>query len=351
MHPDPNRGVRWLVRCACPIVVALGVLVLVLGGCGTTSREVVVYTSIDQVYSEPILDAFQKRTGIAVKAVYDVEAAKTVGLANRLVSEKSRPVADVWWNGEILETLRLKDEGVLAPLHTPSSAGIAPQFVDPEGYWVGATGRARVLIINTDLVSPGEYPGSIHDMLDPVWPADKVGIAYPMFGTASTQGAALYAVLGEQKARAFYQGLADRGVRVVDGNSVVRDMVASGQLLWGLTDTDDACQAIKDGKPVTVVFPDQGDGELGTLIVPGSVGLIEGAPHPEEAQALIDYLASEEVEREMIAAGWSHLPVRPLAVKEDCFDVSGVRGMDVQYARLFDWLERSRSGLAEIFVR
>ena len=57
MHPDPNRGVRWLVGCACPIVVALGVLVLVLGGCGSTSREVVVYTSIDQVYSEPILDA------------------------------------------------------------------------------------------------------------------------------------------------------------------------------------------------------------------------------------------------------------------------------------------------------
>jgi iron(III) transport system substrate-binding protein len=332
-------------------LLVLSALVLLASGCGQESPTVVVYTSIDQVYSEPILDAFQEKTGITVKAVYDVEAAKTVGLANRLVSEKSHPVADVWWNGEILETLRLKEEGVLAPFTTANTKDIPSQFVDAEGYWVGATGRARTLIVNTDLLSPGEYPSSIYDLLDPAWPADKVGIAYPMFGTASTQAAALYAVLGEDKARQYYQGIADRGVRVVDGNSVVKDMVASGQLQWGLTDTDDAAQAINDGRPVTVVFPDQGEGQLGTLIIPSSVGLIKGAPHPEEAQALIDYLTSAEVERTMIASGWSHLPVRPLAVKQDVIDVTGVRGMDVQYDSLFEWLEPSRSELAAIIVR
>ena len=141
------------------------------------------------------------------------------------------------------------------------------------------------------------------------------------------------------------------GVRVVDGNSVAKDMVAAGQLAFALTDTDDACLAIKAGKPVAAVFPDQGEGGMGTLVIPNTIALVRGARHPEEAQTLIDYLLSEEVEREVVKSGWSHLPVRPLAVEPECFDVGGVASMNVQYEALFDWLEPSRSELAEIFIR
>lgn len=317
----------------------------------STTKTVVIYTSVDQMYSEPILKDFEEQTGIRVQAVYDVEATKTVGLANRLISEKERPLADVFWNGEILETLRLKDEGVLAPFESPSTEGISPQFVDPEGYWVGIAGRARVILVNTDLLSPEEYPESIYDLLDPRWPAEQVGIAYPMFGTTSTHAAALYAYLGEDKARAFFEGLAERGVKVVDGNSVAKDMVAAGQLAFAFTDTDDACLAIEAGKPVVAVFPDQGDGGMGTLVIPNTITLVQGAPHPQEAQTLIDYLLSEEVEQKVVKSGWSHLPVRPIAVEQECFDVSGIVSMNVQYGALFEWLEPSRSELAEIFIR
>jgi len=58
---------------------------------------VVVYTSVDQVYSEPVIRAFEKRTGILVLPVYDVEASKTTGLVNRLIAERGRPQADVFW--------------------------------------------------------------------------------------------------------------------------------------------------------------------------------------------------------------------------------------------------------------
>lgn len=359
MEGPRTTGPRARGRRVLPVLQVVLLAVMVVGGAiflaacggGSDDRTVVVYTSVDQMYSEPILKEFEERTGIKVQAVYDVEATKTVGLANRLISEKDRPLADVFWNGETLETLRLKDEGVLAPFESPSAAAISPQFVDPEGYWVGIAGRARVIIVNTDLLSPDEYPVSIYDLLDPRWPADQVGIAYPMFGTTSTHAAALYAYLGEKQAREFFQGLSDRGVRVVDGNSVTKDMVAAGQLAFALTDTDDACLAIKDGSPVTVVFPDQLEGGMGTLVIPNTVAFINGAPHPEEAQALIDYLLSEEVERAVMASGWSHLPVRPLVVEQECFDVTGIAGMNVEYELLFDWLEPSRSELSELFIR
>jgi hypothetical protein len=82
-----------------------------------------------------------------------------------------------------------------------------------------------------------------------------------MFGTASTQAAALYSCLGRERARAFFTSLNNRSVRVVDGNSVVRDLVADGQLAYGITDADDAGRAIESGRNVAIIIPDQGPGE------------------------------------------------------------------------------------------
>jgi hypothetical protein len=82
-----------------------------------------------------------------------------------------------------------------------------------------------------------------------------------VFGTASTQAAALYSYLGRERARAFFASRNNRSVRVVDGNSVVRDLVADGQLAYGITDADDACGAIESGRNVTIIIPDQGPGE------------------------------------------------------------------------------------------
>src|SRR4030043_1766057 len=72
-----------------------------------SERTVVIYTSVDQVYSEPILKEFEKKTGIRVKAKYDVEAVKTVGLINAIIAERGSPRCDVLWNNEIINTIIL----------------------------------------------------------------------------------------------------------------------------------------------------------------------------------------------------------------------------------------------------
>jgi len=313
--------------------------------------SVVVYTSVDRVFSEPILNAFEAETGVKMLPVYDVEAAKTTGLVNRLIAEKGRPKADVFWSGEFAQTIALQDEGVLAPYQSAQAADIPAVFVDPDSHWIGFAGRARVILVNTDEVTPDRYPSSIYDLLDSTWPADRIGIAYPMFGTTATQAAALYADLGPDAARAYFQGLADRGVRVVDGNSVVRDMVASGQLTFGLTDTDDACSAVERGDPVAIIFPDQGEGELGTLVIPNTVALIAGGPHPDEGRAFVDYIVSVETEQRLVEAGWSHVPVRPLDAGPKCVDATDVRAMRVSLDQVYRELARSQAELGAMFVR
>ena len=136
-------------------------------GCSSNrDMEVVVYTSLDQLYSEPIFKQFEEKTGIRVNPVYDTEAAKTTGLVNRLIAEKDNPQADVFWNNEIVRTIVLKRKGVLSPYESPLANNIPAQYKDPEKYWTGFAARARILICNTELVKNIEQPVTIFDLVN-----------------------------------------------------------------------------------------------------------------------------------------------------------------------------------------
>ena len=339
---------RYLVTLG--LILATLAVTSVVACCGGSGATVVVYTSLDQLYSEPILNDFEAETGIKVKAVYDVEAAKTTGLVNRLIAERGRPQADVFWSSEYAQTIMLKDEGVLAPYDSPSAADIPEEYRDPEDYWTGFAARARIIMVNTDLVAEEDYPESIFDLLDPRWGDNEVGIANPLFGTTATHAAALYADLGEDEAQAYFEGLLDQNVRVVDGNSVVRDMVVSGELKVGLTDTDDAHIAVAQNQPVEIIFPDQND--LGTLLIPNTVAMVNGAPHPEEAKRLIDYLLSPEVEARLAASESVQMPVREgVAGPVDMPGLSEILGMDVHPNDVAAQMTVSLEWLKEVFLK
>lgn len=319
------------ITLALLVVVLVGIAAFALRQPGEAAREVTIYTSVDQVYSEPVLRAFEAETGIRVNALYDAEAAKTVGLVNRLIAEKDAPLADVFWNGEFSQTLVLKEEGVLAPYASPAAEDLPVLFVDPEGFWTAFGGRARVLFVNTAMMDEADWPRSIFDL--PARASD-IAVANPLFGSTATHAAALAAALGPQEALGFFEALKAGGARVVDGNAVVRDMVAAGRVPMGLTDTDDACVSIEKGAPVAVVFLDQKEGGIGTLVVPNTVALVANAPHPELGRVLADYLLSPETEAMMIESGWVQIPSRPSPVEGKCFGTLDVRGMQVGMAAI-----------------
>src|SRR6185436_1368682 len=95
------------------LVLALILALLVCLAWPAKSVSVVVtYAAQDQIYAEPILREFEKETGIKVEAVYDSEAVKTVGLANRLLAERSNPQCDVFWGNEEMRTIQLAAQNV-----------------------------------------------------------------------------------------------------------------------------------------------------------------------------------------------------------------------------------------------
>src|SRR5688572_15211364 len=157
-------------------------------------REVVVYAALDREFSEPVLDDFAEETGIRVLPKYDVESTKTVGLTAAIIAEAARPRCDLFWNNEILNTLRLAEKGLLDVYRSPAAEAYPEMYRSPSGTWHGFAGRARVLIVNTDLVGDSDRPKSIYDLADPKWKG-KVGIARPVAGTTASHVACLFAAL------------------------------------------------------------------------------------------------------------------------------------------------------------
>jgi iron(III) transport system substrate-binding protein len=317
--------------------------------CLSDPDQVIVYTSVDQVYSEPVLKVFERKSGIKVKALYDVEASKTVGLVNRLLAEKDRPYADVFWNSEAGRTIQLKKAGVLQP-YISINSGVFPTSVkDVEGYWTGFAARARVLIYNTKLVADSAAPRSIFDFCAPQW-RRKAAIAYPLFGTTATHVAALYEQLGPDSTERFLKGLVANGILVVDGNAVSRDMVAEGKIPAGFTDTDDAMEALGRGDPIKIVFPDSGG--IGTLLIPNTVALIKNCLHKDAGKKLIDFLLSAEAENLLVSLKSAQIPLRPDSKRAEGFPaIQSIRIMQADYGKIASHFEAAALFCRTLFVR
>jgi iron(III) transport system substrate-binding protein len=193
------------------------------------------------------------------------------------------------------------------------------------------------LLYNRNLVAEDQKPTSIMDLLDPRFKG-KACMANPLFGTTSMHAAALFAVLGEERAKAFFAGFAENGGKVLSSNGEVRRRVAAGEFAVGVTDTDDANVARLEGKPVGVVYPDA-DG-MGTLVVPNCAVLIAGGPHAEAGRRFIDYLLRPETERALAESEAAQMPLRSgVPVPKEVPTIEQLKPMTVDYAALATLLE------------
>lgn len=280
---------------------ACALAALLAAGCGARDDEVVVYCALDREFSEPILERFERETGVRVRAKYDVESTKSVGLTEEILRERSRPRCDVFWNNEIANTLRLEQANLLAPSPVEEDQDFPASARDPEGRWHALAARLRVLLVHTELVPDVEAPACLEDLADPRWKG-KVGMAKPLFGTTATQMAVLFSQLGPERAKALLGRLKANDVRILSGNKQVAVEVGAGRLAMGLTDTDDALAEIQGGRPVRMLPGAASPRGQPPLLIPNTVAIVRGAPHPENARRLVGYLLSPRVE-DLLARG------------------------------------------------
>jgi iron(III) transport system substrate-binding protein len=271
-------------------------------------NEVVVYTALDAEFSQPILEQFEYQTGIKVLPKFDVESNKTLGLTQAIMAESGRPRCDVFWNNEILNTLRLEEQGLLVA-HRPKLAETYPAiYRSPAGTWHGFAARARVLLVNTKLVPADGLPASVYDLADEKW-RGRCGLAKPLFGTTATHAACLFTYLGDDDARRLLSDMKANDVRIFAGNKQVAQAVSAGEIAFGLTDTDDAMIELEEARPVKIVYPDQGEKGMGTLFIPNTLAIIKGSPHQEQAKQLVNYLLTPAIEVELANSPSAQIPL------------------------------------------
>jgi len=334
------------------------------------SGGLVVYCAHDSVYAEPILRAFEKKSGVKLQIRFDSEATKSLGLEEMLLREKGSPRCDVFWNNGPLGTMNLADQGVLRAYKGEGWKRIPEAFRDEEGRWAGFGARLRVYILNT-ANRPATEPKSPDPLHDPAYrevherlnrpDLSKFVVAKPLYGTSLTH----YAVIwhwGEQAGvpsgegvKKHHSELRKRGVVEAMGNAQVAQLVANGVCDIGITDTDDYFVAKDEGKPVAMVPVMQGAArEEFTICIPNTAAIIQGSSRVEQAEKLVDYLLSEEVELALAASKARQIPLGAVDESKLPDDVKQLKawaargyplkGLEKARAECLAWLKKGYLG-------
>ena len=363
------------------VILTLGVLAALtfprFANVHPSPLTVVIYAAQDQVYAEPILREFEKETGIKVKAVYDSEAVKTVGLANRLLAERSHPQCDLFWGNEEMRTRQLAAQSVFRETNGWAAFGYRSRRIVINTNFVaagilpaveggilppGSASEISARSVTSNAIPPGWKPGStagkmpaatsLLELTNEIW-RGKIALAFPQFGTTATHFHALKQLWGEERWLDWCRALAANKPFIVDGNSVVVKFIARGEAWIGLTDSDDIAAGQREGLPVAALplipslSPADGervvDGQVRreSLLIPNTVAVIRNAPHPEAAQRLFEYLQRHEVAEMLVQANALESPAT----------ANEINALRPDWAALLRDLETTTKQLNEIFLR
>jgi iron(III) transport system substrate-binding protein len=309
------------------------------------NREpLVVYCAHDSVYSQKILDMFEKKTGIKVVPKFDTEATKSLGLVELIVNEKDNPVCDVFWNNELLGTMYLQKKGVLQPYKGNGYQRIPATLKDPDGMWTGFGARMRVYIVNTDKCKVTEK--AVEKRMKSA-DLSRVAIAKPLYGTTLTHYCCLWRELGGEGLKSLHADRLKRKVNIVNGNGTVKNLVAAGVCDLGWTDTDDFFVAKDAGKPVDMLPIRMADGAC--ISIPNTVAVIKGAKHLDKAKKFVDFLLSEECELALANSKARQIPLGPVDESKLPDDVKQLKkwagnstplhGLSKERAQCVEWLK------------
>jgi iron(III) transport system substrate-binding protein len=254
--------------------------------------ELVVYSGRNEELVGPLIEQFEEESGIEVSVRY----GNTAEMAATILEEGSNSPADVYYGQDAGALGALALEGRLQALPEETLGQVEERFRDPNGQWVGTSGRARVVVYNTEALSEEELPESIHDFTDPAW-SGRIGWA-PTNASFQAFITALRVTEGEEAARAWLEGIQTNEPRVYDNNDAVLQAVASGEIEVGFVNHYYLFRQLEEqgeDYPARNYFFQNGD--IGGLINVAGVGIVDTAPHQEAAEAFVNFLLTEEAQQ------------------------------------------------------
>jgi len=239
-----------------------------------------------------LFDLFEQETGIKVLA----RSGKYDELAEQIIADGADSPADVYY-GPLSDALGLLSAaGRLAPLSGQQLDRVPEAYRSPDGTWVGTSGRAFVVVYNTDRLSEDDLPDSILGFTDPAW-RGRIGWDP---NNRSLQGliAALRQLQGEEKTRAWLEGIQANTPAVFTGPGPIIKAVAAGEIIEvGFVNTFYLYDLQAEGDALNVAAKYYGGGVPGGLLEGAGVGIVEGTDNTAAANAFVDFMLSPAVQQ------------------------------------------------------
>ncbi|MDQ2693645.1 MAG: extracellular solute-binding protein [Chloroflexota bacterium] len=254
------------------------------------SGELVIYSGRSEPLLQPVIDAFKaKHPDVDVL----LKAGSNSELANALIEEQGNPQADLFVTTELFTVQSLAQQGIFQSYAPVGADQLPAEFLGEDNLWTGLTRRARVIIYNADLVAQDELPSSIFDLSDPKWQG-QIAAAGSTNGSMQAQIAAMRQLIGEEETEAWLNDLLANDLTFFGGHTDVRKAVGAGEFQLGLVNHYYYHLQKAEGSNVGIIYPDQGEGQIGLITNATAAAVISGAPHVETAQAFMDFLVSPE---------------------------------------------------------
>jgi iron(III) transport system substrate-binding protein len=280
------------------MVLAVAALLGVAVGCGGDDdagagedEKLVVYSGREQELVEPLFERFEEETGIDVEVRYGDSAE----LAATIAEEGDNSPADVFFAQDPGSLGAVERDGRLAKLPQDALDRVPARFRDPDGYWVGTSGRSRVIAYNTEALAEEEVPDSVFVLTDPKWKG-KVGIA-PTNASFQAFVSAMLLELGEARTREWLEGLKANEPKLYEKNTPIVEAVGSGEIELGLVNHY-YLYLVKEENPDAAVANHFLTGEdPGALVSVAGAATLETADHPDAARQFVEFLLSEPSQR------------------------------------------------------
>jgi iron(III) transport system substrate-binding protein len=330
-------------------LVLLGALALALAACGgdgagSGDGTLTIYSGREEELVGPLIEKFEQASGTSVEVRYGDSAE----LAATIAEEGDNSPADVFFAQDPGSLGAVEERGLLAELPESLRERVPERFRDPDGRWVGTSGRVRVIAYNTEELSEAEVPDSVFDLTDPKWKG-KIGFP-PTNASFQAFVTAMRLSQGEERTRKWLDGMKANDPKLYERNTPVVEAVAAGEIQLGLVNHY-YLYLVKEEDPEAAVanhYP-AGD-DPGALVSVAGVGMLDSADSKGAAEEFVDYLLSEEGQRFYVdEAEEAEYPlIDGIEPKEGLPPLDSIEGPDVELSQFGPELERTLELLNEV---
>ncbi|TWI54046.1 extracellular solute-binding protein [Halalkalibacter nanhaiisediminis] len=302
------------------------------------SGELVVYSSRNEKFVDALLEKFTADTGIEVQALHAGDNATP-----RIIEEANNVQADIFISNDIGALEHLRIQGLLEGSNPEGIESIDGTYRAEDNSWFALSARTRVLMYNKDLITEEEMPKNIWDLTDPKWQGE---FAITRGGNGGMIGhvSALRNEWGDERTTEWIEKVKENAGGIMEGHGDIRRAVGAGEFAFGLVNNYYYHQQLQEptDNNVGVIYPDQGEGEMGAVVNAAGVGLIKGAPNAENAAIFLEWILQPENQREFSFASLE-VPINPeIEAIEGAATITDYKTSDMQLSQLGEVWEDTR---------